>query len=93
MPNANETKQTNAGLESEIDVLKNDMSKVKSDIESLVESMIGRTKAESGAMADATRVKVKEGVTSVETYIEDRPFTTVLVALGVGLFVGKFFSK
>jgi ElaB/YqjD/DUF883 family membrane-anchored ribosome-binding protein len=80
-------------LENELDVLKSDMSKVKSDLESLVESLIGRGKSESHAMADATRVKVKDGVSSVENYIEDRPFTTVLVALGVGLLVGKFFSK
>lgn len=88
MSSSNETK-----LENELDALKGDMSKVKSDLESLVESLIGRTKEESHAMADATRVKVKEGVSSVEHYIEDRPFTTVLVALGVGLLVGKFFSK
>lgn len=80
-------------IEKELEALKADLTSVKNDLRDLVDGLVGRAKSETDDITQSARKNIRLGVTSVEESIEQNPFTTVLVALGVGMILGKVLSR
>lgn len=79
--------------DNELSALKSDIAAVRTDLRSLVESVLGEARSETKDIAQSARENVRTGVDALESYVEHRPFTTMLVSVGVGLLLGKVFSK
>ncbi|WP_374383205.1 hypothetical protein [Dongia sp.] len=76
-------------LEKEFDTLKNDLGTLKDDV-----SAIARTLADKGSarLSDAVgngKARVQEGVAALEGEVAARPLTSLLVAFGAGILLGK----
>lgn len=80
-------------IEKELEALKADLTSVKNDLRDLVDGLVDRAKSETDDITQSARKNIRLGVTSVEESIEQNPFTTVLVALGVGMILGKVLSR
>jgi len=50
-------------------------------------------RAEVNRLAREAGVRGREGISSVENQIEERPFTSVLAAFGVGILLGKLLHR
>lgn len=87
------TNQDSKTIEKELESLKEDLTSVKNDLRDLVDSFVGRAKSETEDLTRTARKNIRTGVTTVEDSIEQNPFTTVLIALGVGMIIGKLLSR
>jgi ElaB/YqjD/DUF883 family membrane-anchored ribosome-binding protein len=47
----------------------------------------------ASAVYDQGRDKVREATRTLERFIEEQPLTSVLIAAGVGLFLGRFWMR
>lgn len=80
-------------LEKEFDALKTDLGTLKDDV-----SAIARTLADKGSarLNDAVgngKARVQEGVVALENEITARPLTSLLVAFGAGILLGKLTQR
>jgi ElaB/YqjD/DUF883 family membrane-anchored ribosome-binding protein len=87
------TNTDSKAIEKELEALKEDLASVKNDLRDLVDSLVGRAKSETEDITRNARKNIRYGVNSVEDSIEKNPFTTVLIALGVGMILGKVLSR
>ena len=91
-------------LDKEMDLLKDELGKIKKDLGGLVDSI--KSVSKSGAKATRSSVETEfekafsdfqersqQYVASTEKGITDRPFGSVAVAFGVGLLVGKLLDR
>lgn len=87
-------------LETEIGQLRSDISKLSETLQKIVSSEVDTTKAkmrsglDSAAQSAARRVgearaRVDASADEFEALVRDRPFASVLVALGAGFVVGS----
>ena len=95
---------TDRNLEGEFDTLKEDFSKVRSDIASLKDSLQGyatetvRNKYNDGKqrldkLTETARYKSRAQLEDLAAEIEDRPLTSILVAFGAGVILGRLFDR
>lgn len=84
----------------ETDALKKDIDQLKRDISTLTESI--KQSAEQRAQAgmssargkyDEFRREADRHAQDLGSEIEARPFTSIMVAFGVGLLLGKLFGR
>lgn len=80
-------------LGEELEVLKSDLTQLRSDIRGLSESLMGTAKTRARDIKDQAGEHVEHSVASVEQYIEAKPLTSVLVAFGIGIVLGKLFDR
>jgi hypothetical protein len=77
------------GLEHEFDVLRNDLGTLKDDVAGIAKLLAKKGSAQLGGAVDTGKAKVQEGVGLLEDQIVVRPLTSLLVAFGLGVLLGK----
>ncbi|MGP1394869.1 MAG: DUF883 family protein [Inquilinaceae bacterium] len=91
-------------VEQELDALRGDMEKLRGDIGSLTKTLRATAEQKASSMAAAAKrnvdelkseaeVKLREGTRAVESHIEERPLSSVLIAFGVGVVIGKLMDR
>jgi ElaB/YqjD/DUF883 family membrane-anchored ribosome-binding protein len=91
-------------FESEFDTVRDDLTKLSNDIASLAESLKeGATDAAREKLAAArdrferlteeARTRSEEHLDNLAATIEERPLTSVLIAFGVGIILGRLFDR
>jgi ElaB/YqjD/DUF883 family membrane-anchored ribosome-binding protein len=88
-----DTTKTDPVLRDELTDLKADLANIKDDIKSLADSAMGRARDEARLVRDRSKARVQSSIGSMEEYVEEQPLTSVLVAFGVGLLMGKLMSR
>ena len=95
---------TTRDLESEFDTVKDDLAKLRTDISKLsaslkdvtsetVHDQIEMIRDRLDRISDRAREEGREALGDLTDRIEDRPLTSVLIAFGVGVLMGRFFDR
>ena len=86
--------------DTELQELRKELDGLKSDMADIAETIgkIARSSAEHGrerirGAADYSRQQAKEALGTVEKEIEERPLTSLAVALGMGFILGKLIDR
>ena len=84
-------------LEKELDALRGEFDKIKEDIKKDI-AAIAKSASRSGTkiydeLKDGAVSRGREGLATVEQQVMERPVTSLLVAFGVGLVLGKLFDR
>ena len=93
-----------ANYDAEVQAIKDDVAGLRKDLQTLIKTVaddqkahgkeaLDKARAEVNRLASEARAKGREGVHALETQIEERPFTSVLVAFGIGLILGKLLDR
>jgi ElaB/YqjD/DUF883 family membrane-anchored ribosome-binding protein len=80
-------------LSSDVEALRADLARLKEDLRSMGGSLADQARGSARSAKDAATAKWDDSVSAVHHQIEERPFTSVLVAFGVGLLVGKILDS
>lgn len=89
---------------AEVQAIKDDIAGLRKDLQALVKTVaddqkthgkeaLDKARAEVNRLAGQARAKGSEGISAIETHIEERPFTSVLMAFGIGLVLGKILDR
>jgi ElaB/YqjD/DUF883 family membrane-anchored ribosome-binding protein len=81
-----------ASVRDDVDSLKGDLMRIKDDLGVIAESLKVRVRERARSTKETAQDRYQDSVDSLEHYIEEKPLTTVLMAFGVGLLLGKIFS-
>lgn len=98
MPPKNDAESTaevtagEASLRDDVEVLKGDLLRIKDDLALIADGLRDRVRAQARSTREQAQSQYQDSVESIEQYIEEKPLTTVLVAFGLGLILGKIFS-
>jgi len=94
------TSNANSNAEADYDKLKEDLSAVRADLASLTESLSAMAKAQGHEGVEALQGAAKQAqaqarntADSVGQHIAERPLSSVLVAFGVGLLLGRLLNR
>jgi len=90
--------------DDEIKALKEDLAGLRKDMQALVKTVsddarsrgretVNKARAEAGRYADEALSRGRDGMAAIESHIEERPFTSVLMAFGIGLVIGKILDR
>lgn len=91
-------------LESEFDTVKDDLSKLRNDIAHLSAALKDTTSATVREQIDTIRGRIDQiagearshgraTLDELTDHIEDRPLTSVLIAFGVGVLLGRLLDR
>ena len=78
--------------QDELATLKEDMRRLKDDMDAMLSNAGDRARLQARELRDNVQDSMESTLRDAEHYIGTRPFTSVLVALGVGLVLGKIIS-
>ena len=95
---------TTRNLEGEFDVIKNDLVKLREDIAKLssvlkdvtsetVQERVGALRGRIDELTGEARTHGREAIDDLSERIEERPLTSILVAFGVGVLLGRLFDR
>jgi ElaB/YqjD/DUF883 family membrane-anchored ribosome-binding protein len=76
-------------LQKDLGALKEDMSKLRSDISEITRKLVDLGKIEAGAAREKLLERSRKMADTVEKKIEERPIMSLLVAFIVGLLLGS----
>lgn len=76
----------------ELATLKEDMRRLKEDMKLMASNTGDRARLQARELRDNVQESVESSLRDAEHYVETRPLTSVLVALGVGIVLGKILS-
>lgn len=79
--------------ETDLQSLKQDLAALRKDLISLGHNTASSVRREAHELKGRAQKGWEDSIESIESKIIERPITTVLVALGVGLLAGKLFSR
>lgn len=86
--------------DKEIDALRDDLEAIKNDVSSLVTTLKKLSSKEGAALKDKvgqssewTKAQAQNAAAVTAKKIEERPFSSVLVAFGIGLLIGLFLDR
>lgn len=97
-----------ADIQNDIQALKNDMSRLTSQIAEIVtakgafawkrartsiDDAVGTAGAKGKEMADATRQATDGTIDAIEESVRERPFTTLALTLGIGFMIGAAWRR
>lgn len=80
-------------LQAELANLKSDLRKLKDDIRSIADAVVEQGRSSASAVRDRMQDRMESGVESLQEYFEQRPITSLLVVMGVGLIIGKLLNS
>ena len=91
-------------VESEFDTLKDDLAKLRADVASLsatlrditsdtVHEQVHAIRGRINNLTDSAKAEGQQRLDELTEQIEERPLTSVLIAFGVGLLIGKLFDR
>jgi ElaB/YqjD/DUF883 family membrane-anchored ribosome-binding protein len=95
---------TTRNLETEFDTVKDDIGKLRADIANLSASLSDATSDTVREQLSSIRGRIdqaasdardhgREVLGDLADHIEERPLTSILMAFGIGLLVGKLFDR
>jgi ElaB/YqjD/DUF883 family membrane-anchored ribosome-binding protein len=98
------TAMATRNLESEFDVLKDDLVKLRGDIANLssalkettsetVREQVGKVRGRIDEITGDARAHGRQTIDELADHIEDRPLASVLVAFGVGILLGRLLDR
>jgi ElaB/YqjD/DUF883 family membrane-anchored ribosome-binding protein len=67
-----------------------DLQEMGSIAGDVVQENLGQIRESASACFEQQRDEVRRVEQSLESFIKDRPFRSIMIAAGVGLFVGRF---
>lgn len=82
-----------ADNDTELEKLKSDLATLRRDVASLTETLKERGTARARATAEGMRDQATQAAQTVGHQIEDRPYTSVLTAFGIGLVIGRLLDR
>ncbi len=80
-------------LSADVQALRADLGRLKDDLRSMGGSLADDARNRARSAKDAAADKLDGSVGAVQNQIEDRPFTSVLIAFGVGMLLGKLLDS
>lgn len=80
-------------LRQEYASLKNDLAEMSETLSDLARNGISEGRAKVRGAARKSRKQAREAWSAVEDEFEDRPITSLAVALGLGFVLGKLLSR
>ncbi len=91
-------------LGQDIETLREDVAKLRTDLSQIAKSLLEKGKNETDSAKDkvlgdirseflAARKKGHEKMDDVEHTIQEKPFTSLLIAFLAGLILGKLFDR
>lgn len=94
----------NAAQDDDLNKVKEDVASLRESLNDLskqsaetaraqAESLHLRARENAERLASEASAKFREGTAAVTHEVEERPLTSVLIAFGVGLIVGKLFHR
>ncbi len=80
-------------LDKEFDVLKNDLGTLRDDVAGIARLLAKKGAAGVDSAVVNGRAKVEAGVGAVEGQVVAHPLTSLLVAFGAGILLGKISNR
>ncbi|MFU8896325.1 MAG: DUF883 family protein [Gammaproteobacteria bacterium] len=80
-------------LQEELASLKSDMGDIADTLAKLAHNTAEQGRQRVKSAAEHSRAQAQATLGSFEKEIEERPMTSVAVALGIGFFMGKLFNR
>ena len=81
------------GMNQEVDALRADFNKLREDLAALTKTLKEQTRQKAADGLSDLKTKTDEYRTGFEDQIREKPLETVLAAFGIGLVLGKLFSR
>jgi ElaB/YqjD/DUF883 family membrane-anchored ribosome-binding protein len=89
---------------NELDSVKEDLAKLRSDIANLTQALkdvtsetvheqIGLIRGRIDGIAEDAKSHGRETLDSLTDHIEEKPLASVLIAFGVGILIGRLFDR
>lgn len=80
-------------LKDEFSALKSELSKIGKTVSQLAKAATNEGHGRIRAAADQSRERARQTWGEFEKEIEERPMTSIAVALGIGFILGKLLSR
>jgi len=80
-------------LDKEFDVLKNDLGTLKEDVSNIAKLLAKKGTAQFNDAVDGGKARVQAGVGVLEEQVTARPLTSLLLAFGIGIMLGKITQR
>jgi ElaB/YqjD/DUF883 family membrane-anchored ribosome-binding protein len=95
---------TSHNVESEFDTFKDDLAKLRADVANLsaalrdvtsdtVHEQVDAIRGRINRLTDSAKIEGQQRLDELTEQIEERPLTSVLIAFGVGLLIGRLFDR
>lgn len=78
---------------ADLDAIKADMAKLRGDLAQVAGSWMDRGRDQAMYAADEIKGRFQDSMETVEDWVKERPLTSVLIAAGIGLMLGKLSSR
>lgn len=80
-------------LKDEFSALKSELSEMGKTLSHLARSATDEGRNRIRAAADHSREQARESWGAFEKEVEDRPMTSIAIALGIGIVIGKLLDR
>lgn len=82
-----------ADNDADLEKLKADLAALRKDVVSLTEAFRDRGVERARMGAEGVREQATHAAQTMSHQIEDRPYTSVLAAFGIGLVIGRLLDR
>jgi ElaB/YqjD/DUF883 family membrane-anchored ribosome-binding protein len=87
------TETTQKELQEQLDSLRKDLSEIRHLVKSLASEYAEEGKEHLRASANRAQAQAKETLADVEGEIQSHPLSSVAIAFGVGVLIGKLLNR
>jgi ElaB/YqjD/DUF883 family membrane-anchored ribosome-binding protein len=87
------TQTTNQELQEQLDALRKDFAEVASTLKSLTSEYAQQGQDKVKAAAQQAQQQAKESLARAQGEVEAHPYTSMAVAFGIGLVIGKVLDR
>lgn len=78
---------------ADLEALKSDLAALRDDLASLSASLLGEGAKGARAARAAVEERISSATEEVEHFVEERPFTTMLIAFGAGMLAAALLRR
>ncbi|MEM8739174.1 MAG: hypothetical protein AAGG38_11960 [Planctomycetota bacterium] len=82
-----------ADLSSDVETLKSDLAQIRDDLKVLASNAVESGKDKAEAAKDVAKDKYNDALDSVETFVKDKPVTSLGIAFAAGLLASLYLKK
>lgn len=87
------TAQTNQELQEQLDTLRKDFAEVTKTLKDMTAAYARESQDRVKVAAGYAQDQVKESFTKVQGEVESHPYSSMAVAFGIGLVIGKILDR
>jgi ElaB/YqjD/DUF883 family membrane-anchored ribosome-binding protein len=80
-------------IHNDMAALREDLSKLMETLKAMGSERTDAARAQVREAAESTKARAKETSEATAQMIEERPFTSVLIAFGIGILLGVLFDR